>query len=280
MQIRDLTTLDECRRVVELEKTIWGYTDSDDVVGVPILVVTIKRGGILLGAFDDRGAMVGFVYSLPGLKDGRPMQWSHMLGVLPEARDTGLGATLKLAQRRRALALGIDLVEWTYDPLQALNAHLNFAKLGVVVSEYEENIYGESSSTLHRGNPTDRFVAQWWLRKAHVERRIAGKTGPPARTNGVLDSPQVNEVTRQGEWLLPAGHDLERTQRRLLVEIPAGFGEMLTREPELAQRWRLATREIFTRYFARGYRAVDFFLDNRSRAGRYLLAHADDAEMA
>ena len=116
---------------------------------------------------------MGCAYSLPGIKDGRPTQWSHTLGVVPGARGTGLGTELKLAQRRRALAMGLDLIEWTYDPLQALNAHLNFTKLGAVVEEYEVNIYGDSSSPLHKGNPTDRFVAEWWIRKPHVERRLA-----------------------------------------------------------------------------------------------------------
>ena len=94
------------------------------------------------------------------------MQWSHMLGVAPTARDSGLGTRLKLAQREAAIAMGLELIEWTFDPLQALNAHFNFAKLGVVVEEYEENIYGESSSPLHRGAPTDRFVAAWRITTA------------------------------------------------------------------------------------------------------------------
>ena len=170
MTIRELTTIEDCRAVAALEREIWGYTDAEDVVPPPVLIVSVKRGGILLGAFDPAGEMQGFVYSIPSIKDGRPAQWSHMLGVVPAARDAGLGMRLKLAQRDRALAMGIDLIEWTYDPLQALNAHLNFARLGVVVEEYEENIYGESSSALHRGSPTDRFVAEWRLGAPHVAR--------------------------------------------------------------------------------------------------------------
>ena len=181
MHIRPLTTLEDCRKVAELEKIVWGYTDAEDVVPPPVLIVSIKRGGVLLGAFDDAGEMKGFVYSIPALKDGRPTQWSHMLGVTPDARDSGLGVRLKLEQRHATLAMGIDLIEWTYDPLQALNAHLNFARLGVVVEEYEENIYGESSSPLHRGTPTDRFVAEWRLREPHVERRISSQRAARSR---------------------------------------------------------------------------------------------------
>src|SRR5687767_15531377 len=118
MRIRPLQTLAECRLVAELEKTVWGYTDAEDVVPPPVLMVSIKRGGILLGAFDGHGEMQGFVYSIPGIKDGRLTQWSHMLGVLPQARGAGVGAQLKLAQRAHAIDMGIDLIEWTYDPLQ------------------------------------------------------------------------------------------------------------------------------------------------------------------
>src|SRR5262245_13641505 len=125
MHIRPLTTLDECRQVAALERAVWNYNDAEDIVPPPVLIVSIKRGGILLGAFDDGGVRRGVVYSMPAIKDGRATQWSHMLGVVPEMRAAGLGARLKLAQRDAALAMGLDLVEWTYDPLQAANAHLN-----------------------------------------------------------------------------------------------------------------------------------------------------------
>src|SRR5919109_3276797 len=116
--IRPLTTLEECRQVALLEREVWGYTDAEDVVPPPVLIVSAKRGGILLGAFDERGVMQGFVYSMAAAKDGRLTQWSHMLGVAPGARERGIGVRLKLAQRERALAQGIDLIEWTFDPLQ------------------------------------------------------------------------------------------------------------------------------------------------------------------
>jgi predicted GNAT superfamily acetyltransferase len=272
MQIRDLTTLEDFARVVAMEKTVWGYTDSDDVVGVPILVVTVKRGGILLGAFDDRNEMVGFVYSLPAIRDGRLIQWSHMLAVLPGRRASGVGTALKLVQRERALAMGIDLIEWTVDPLQALNAHLNFAKLGVVVREYEENVYGDSSSPLHRGTPTDRFVAEWWLERQHVLRRIAPPSEESPRAREVFNAPQVNRTRGEGQGLECTSAELGHGESRLFVEIPTSFTEMMERRPDAALAWRLKTREIFEAYFGRGYRAVDFFLDRDAQVARYLLA--------
>ena len=271
MHIRPLTTLDDCRKVAELERIVWGYTDAEDVVPPPVLIVSIKRGGILLGGFDDAGEMKGFVYSIPGLKDGRPTQWSHMLGVAPDARNTGLGLRLKLEQRLAALDLGMDLIEWTYDPLQALNAHLNFARLGCVVEEYEENIYGESSSPLHRGTPTDRFVAEWRIREPHVERRIFG-SGSLVRDSSVSAAPIVNPSQDGQEWIRPVEGQLTLGDRRVLVEIPMGFGDMQQRDPDLALEWRLTTRRIFQHYFGRGYRAVDFILSREARRGQYLLA--------
>jgi predicted GNAT superfamily acetyltransferase len=173
--IRDLHGLDDYRAVVALEQEIWGYTDLNDIVTVPVFIITMKRGGILIGAFDERDRMVGFAFSIVGIKDGKPTQWSHMMGVVSEHRRSGLGRALKLAQRERAIAAGFELMEWTFDPLQALNAHLNFSRLGVVCQEYARNVYGESTSALHKGTPTDRFVVEWHLRAPHcAEQRQRG----------------------------------------------------------------------------------------------------------
>jgi predicted GNAT superfamily acetyltransferase len=267
VSFRDLTSLDDFAGVVELERQIWG-PGYDDVVPVPILAITVKRGGILIGAFE-KDRLVGFVYSIPGIKHDKPTHWSHMLGVVPEYRSAGLGRELKLLQRERALSMNLELIEWTYDPLQAANAHLNFAKLGVVVDEYEENVYGESGSPLHRGNPTDRFVAEWWIQTPHVKERVGegASSRPAARSDGT----PVNVVKPAGEWLECRNVDLSVDAPRITVAIPVGFTDMMSQAPELALSWRMATRSIFMTLFARGYRAEDFFLDRRARTGTYLL---------
>lgn len=239
--LRDLHSIEEFRQIVDLERRIWEYADYADVVTVPVFIITVKRGAILIGAFDESHRMVGFVYSLVGVKNGAAMQWSHMAGVLPACRGKGLGVELKLAQRERAIAAGFDLIEWTFDPLQATNAHLNFRKLGVISDEYAENIYGESSSVLHRGTPTDRLVVQWNIRDPHVERRLHGVVTPPA-----------------------GGPD------RVWLEIPAAFTEMQRDAPDTALEWRMRTRDRFQTHLARGYRVVDFEL-HPNGGGRYLL---------
>jgi predicted GNAT superfamily acetyltransferase len=267
---RDLTTLEEFAAVVELERQIWG-PGYDEVVPVPILAVTVKRGGILIGAFaGDR--MAGFVYSLAGIKAGAPTQWSHMLGVVDEHRNDGVGYQLKLLQRDRALGLGLDLVEWTFDPLQAMNAHFNFAKLGIIVDEYEPNVYGESSSPLHRGNPTDRFVAEWWVRTPRVDQRLAGSR--PMAPAVIVE--RANRSTPAGEWREPIDLDHAPESRRISVEIPTDFTAMLSRAPDLALRWRMVTRQLFTTYLERQYRVVEFFLDRNAGTGTYLLVRRPD----
>jgi predicted GNAT superfamily acetyltransferase len=254
---RDLTTLAEFAEVVELEREIWG-TGYDDVVPLSILSISTFRGGVLIGAFDG-ARMVGFVYSLPGLKHGRPMQWSHMLGVVDEFRNDGLGLRLKMLQRERTLAMGLDLIEWTFDPMQTLNAYLNFTKLGTVVDEYEVNVYGKSMSPLHGGNPTDRFVAQWRIRENTI----------PAVPSGTETA--VNRIDRSAGWPRCTGTVLDAQGPGVLVEIPTGFTDMLAKAPELALEWRLETRRIFTHYFGRGYRAVGFTFDPQAGRGTYLL---------
>lgn len=293
IRIRHLTTIDEFRQVVALEQAIWGYTDLGDIVTVPVFIFTVKRGATLIGAFDE-DRMVGFAYAVVGMKDGQPMLWSHMTGVLPEYRG-GLGYRLKLAQRTRALSQGYELIEWTFDPMQAMNAHFNFAKLGGVVEEYAENFYGESTSALHRGTPTDRLIVSWRIGEPHVVGRLdptiaeastsakaavdetAGKQTSARRavSHEVGEAPVVNVTAMDGDWREVRRIDLAVDERRVWIEIPTGFTQMQQLAPDRALQWRLQARQMFQAYFARGYRAVDFVLQRDAGIGRYLLARKD-----
>ncbi len=151
------------------------------------------------------------------------MQWSHMLGVRAECRASGIGRELKLEQRRVSLAMGIDLMEWTFDPLVAVNAHLNFRRLGVVVEEYVVNVYGDSVSPLHKGAPTDRFIAQWRMRSPRVEAALRGAE-PPAGGDAWGDVPWRQRRRPSGRLARRAApatwHDSEP---RLAVAIPPRF---------------------------------------------------------
>ena len=270
MQIRDLTSLDDFAAVVSLQRDIWG-PEYDDVVPLSMLAVAVKRGGILVGAFEPSGSLAGFCFSVPGFKHGRSLQWSHMLGVRPMLRGAGLGYRLKLEQRDRTLARALDLIEWTFDPLLVTNAHLNVTRLGVVVDEYLENVYGASTSPLHHGAPTDRFVAAWYVASVHVRRRL--EAGPiVARDARVAEAPTILATRRAGEWREPADEPpLDRDDPRVVLEIPTDFGKMLGAAPDLAQEWRSVTRRTFQTYFARGYRVVDFMSDRDEGRAGYLL---------
>lgn len=279
MDIRLLTTLDDFRRVVALEQEVWGLTGAEDVVTVPVLVASVRVGASLHGAFDEAGELVGFAYALPGWFDGRLVMWSHAAGVRAGVRRSGIGVALKRAQREYALSRGVDLMVWTYDPLMVQNAHFNFNRLGVVVHEYERNVYGTSASPLHAGAPTDRFVARWWLRDPRVEARLtavsAGVTGPEPEPGGPRDTVAfeaagtaapdaepdallVNDVSERGGWPAPAQARLDADAGRLRVLIPFAFDRMLREAPDVAIAWRLHSREVFETYFARGYGVVGF----------------------
>lgn len=162
IEIRQLFQLDEFRDVMRLQQEIWGFADIE-LLPLRFLVVVSRVGGHVFGAYDGV-EMIAFCFAIPGIKPGNvPYLHSHMLGVLPGYRDFGIGRKLKLRQREEALSRGIELIEWTFDPLELKNAYLNIVKLGAIVRRYSENQYGVTASPLHGGLPTDRCYAEWWL---------------------------------------------------------------------------------------------------------------------
>jgi predicted GNAT superfamily acetyltransferase len=176
LEIRPLTTLEQFERCVVLQLEVWGYSDGD-LIPRRVFLVAQRIGGQVLGAFDG-DVIVGFAMALPGYRDGHPYLHSHMLAVLPDYRNAGLGRRLKLAQRDDAVARGFDLMEWTYDPLEIKNAHLNLARLGAISRRYKADFYGPSSSPLQGGLPTDRLYAEWWLRSPRVTSTLRGEAQP------------------------------------------------------------------------------------------------------
>lgn len=171
-EIRELTEHQEFAEAVHLQKVIWGFEELE-LLPVRLFVVATKIGGQVLGAFD-QGRMVAFLLAIPGLKPGGKFYLhSHMMGVLPDYRNAGIGRMLKLRQRQLAQSREIPLVEWTFDPLETKNAFFNIERLGAVVRRYVLNQYGTTTSTLHGGLPTDRCVAEWYLGSPRVEQLLA-----------------------------------------------------------------------------------------------------------
>jgi predicted GNAT superfamily acetyltransferase len=187
IEIRQLSSLDEFSDVLRLQQVIWGFADIE-LLPLRFLVVVSKVGGHVFGAYDG-AEMVGFCFAIPGVKTGGvktggvktgglPYLHSHMLGVLPEYHNAGIGRRLKLRQRDEALSRAIELIEWTFDPLELKNAFLNIEKLGAIVRRYYPNQYGTTSSPLHGGLPTDRCIAEWWIGTPRVRSILAGETVP------------------------------------------------------------------------------------------------------
>lgn len=302
VRIRDLRSLEECRAVVAIQEAVWGR--DGETVPASVLMVSAKRGGILLGASTSvvgglppsRGAsadrhglggggqpaagnLAGFVWSMPGIRDdGRRTHWSHMLGVLPEYREHRLGERLKWAQRERALQQGAELIEWTFDPLQAANAHFNLHVLGGVGASYGIDIYGALAGPLHRGTPTDRLIVEWNIAAPHVVRRhSARQTGAmgarlQARSADVLTAPLAIETVERDGWVEAGTVTNPGKERRILLPIPPRFLEMQQEATDIALAWRLAVRGVMTDALSQGYRAVDFLLNRERGGGAYLLA--------
>jgi len=179
IEIRRCHELDELKACVALQKEVWNFSDYD-LIPLRLFVVAEKIGGQVIGAFD-AGELVGFAMSIPGARDGKAYLHSHMLAVRESYRNSGIGRRLKLFQRDDALKRGFDLIEWTFDPLEIKNAWLNIEKLGAIARRYNVNQYGISSSPLQGGLPTDRLVAEWWLRSERVESLLKTGAHPPLK---------------------------------------------------------------------------------------------------
>ncbi len=185
--LRKCQGLDELRACVALQKQVWNFSDVE-LVPLRIFVVAEKIGGQVIGGFDSR-ELVGFAFAIPGFRAGRAYLHSHMLAVLPEYRNAGLGRRLKLFQRDEAMARGFELIEWTFDPLEIKNAYLNIERLGAIARRYHVNQYGITSSPLQGGLPTDRLLAEWWLKSKRVESLLANETRTPFQTLKTISVP-------------------------------------------------------------------------------------------
>jgi predicted GNAT superfamily acetyltransferase len=270
MVIRDIVDVEEMRAVEELQKEVWGLSDRD-VASVFMMAATNAVGGVLVGAFDG-ATLVGFAYGFVGLESGRTILHSDMLAVLPAYRGRDVGFRLKLAQRERALARGLRVMTWTFDPLQSRNARLNFGKLGVLSDRYFVNFYGEQSSSFLHTTGTDRLWVSWLLDSPRVCARAAGRA--PDEVSALPgESPALVRVGRDDA---PESFDEVEALKggRVLVEIPGDIGALQKQNPSLAFEWRLATRRAFTSALGAGYVVEEFFRTKRDGrgAGVYVLA--------
>ncbi|HZF10615.1 MAG TPA: hypothetical protein VFE33_17655 [Thermoanaerobaculia bacterium] len=258
--LRPLTSPEDFAAGVELQRATWGESFAEAVPG-SILKICQKVGGVAAGAFaagepgGDGGAggeerLLGFVFGLTGVRYGRLAHWSHMLAVLPAARDLGLGTRLKLYQRDLLLPLGVESVYWSFDPLEARNAHLNLHRLGGEIEEYVEEMYAdEMGSELAKGIGTDRLIVDWQIGGERVRRALAGELPPGGERFGTapVAPPAALEELPEAPWVR--------------IEVPANIQERKAENLEEAVAWRAATRRAFESYLGRGYRVETFYRD-------------------
>ncbi len=265
IQIRELTTLKDFQDCVQLQRVIWGFDDPYDIVPLPLLMISARNDGVVLGAFN-KDEMIGFVYGLPGTHKGQKVQWSHMLAVYPAYQNSDIGYKLKKAQYSMSQEKGYEVIEWTYDPLESRNAHFNLRKLGCIAKEYEINIYGETSSPLHSGSPTDRLIAHWQIPPFNKDENW----------NTLPQQPElVTRVVRGDDGFLRIQDvDLDCKEPFLFLEIPENMQQLKMKLPDEALRWRFKTRDVFTNYFDKGYVAYSFLHWKQSVPARsfYILA--------
>ncbi|MGA8025782.1 MAG: GNAT family N-acetyltransferase [Bryobacteraceae bacterium] len=235
--IDQLGSVEEFAAAVRLQQEIWGFEDLE-LLPLRLFVVASKIGGQVLGAFDG-AKMVAFCLCIPGLKPGgKYYLHSHMLGVLPQYRNTGVGRKLKLKQREYAIAGGIDLIEWTFDPLETKNAFFNLERLGAIARRYVHNQYGTTSSHLHGGLPTDRLVAEWWIQSSRAE-------------------------------AICNGEPFQRPMAQARISVSSDIAELREKDPERARRIQTSIGKQFDRLFQEELAVIEF--EKNENEGTYLL---------
>lgn len=242
--VRKCEALEEMQACFALQKEVWKFSDAE-LVPVRIFVLATKIGGHVIGAFDGQ-ELIGFALAIPGMRGGHSYLHSHMLAVRQQYRNGGLGRRMKLFQRDDALARGFDLMEWTFDPLEIKNAYLNIEKLGAIARRYNVNQYGITSSPLQGGLPSDRLVAEWWMKSERV--------------TGLL-----------------SGAGLPKFERRLRVDVPAQVYEWKASTAARPRAFEVQerNREQLTKAFAAGLSVLGYERDEKGN-GRFWLGAWDE----
>jgi len=265
--IRLLESPEDMTLVEELQRAVWPGSETD-VVPAHIFITAIHNGGLVIGAFNE-DELIGFVFGFPGIDfipDGpRPKHCSHMMGIRPGQRDSGVGFALKRAQWQMVRKQGIDHITWTYDPLLSRNAYLNISKLGAVCNTYRRSEYGDMRDGLNAGLPSDRFQVDWWINTRRVERRLGKRARRPLKLDNFSKAdlhPIYTPHIGTSDLLQPPDFFSPLEGNLLLAEIPSNFGALKDADFALARDWRFFSREVFETAFAAGYIITDFIYDN------------------
>ncbi|CAN5708866.1 MAG: hypothetical protein H0U67_10885 [Gemmatimonadetes bacterium] len=261
--IRALSTADDFRACANLQRLTWGAEFADLVPG-HLMKIAQRIGGVAAGAFDESGVLLGFVFGMTGVRNGSPVHWSDMLAVRPESRGLGIGRLLKQHQRRQVLALGVPVIEWSFDPLVARNAHLNLVRLGATVSDYVVDMYGQSTSDLHDGLGTDRLIVSWPSMSGSGSQPMAE---PAERATAALNTIDDGYDHQSRAPAVASG------EGQIRIAIPLDIHEVRAASTERAREWRESTRASFLAAMSDGYRVKTFETDRNSGHGDYVLEH-------
>jgi chorismate synthase len=264
--IRALETADDFRACADLQRLTWG-AEFTDLVPAHLMKISQRIGGLAAGAFDESEALLGFVFGMTGVRNGSLVHWSDMLAVRAESRGLGFGRLLKQYQREQLLAIGVPLIEWSFDPLVARNAHLNLVRLGAEVSEYVVDMYGESTSDLHQGLGTDRLVVGWSI----VSDPGGGSSRGLPAMQGAWPETSSRVAARGRESDSPSAPGVEGSHRQIRISIPLDIHQVRAASPEAARGWRDSTRASFLEAMRDGYRVITFETDRDARLGHYVL---------
>jgi chorismate synthase len=237
----------EYQACVDLQKATWGDCPGE-IIYRTTFIISQKVGGITAGAFDAENRLLGFVFGLTGVQNGR---------------------RLKLYQREWLLDMGVEIMQWTYDPLVARNAHFNLNRLGARINEYVINIYGETTGDiLSKGIGTDRFIVEWRMAEEHAVNTIQGKREKAHRAS--VDVPILNTAMDKEGTLIPVDNSLDE-HPAVRVEVPENILAIQNTSLDLAARWRANTRRVFTHYLHRGYGVDSFYREPDSQRCFYVL---------
>lgn len=274
--IREPYSIDDFLKLMNVQISIWSMPNYSEAVTYHMIIAAHRNGGVVLGAFEeDTGQAIGLVYSIPGYVDGTLYLYSHLTGVVPKYRYKGIGYLLKLWQRRIALEKGYYLIKWTFDPMQSSNAFFNIVKLGVVVRRFYPNYYGELMDEINRGMPSDRFIAEWWIRSPRVKEVVEGKRSRQDLDEIMSLKPLIaNKVSIVNGVPIITDYKLDSRNDLVLVEIPGELDKLRKYSMDLVLKWRSVLREIFAYYInSMGYIVVGFtsFIDNGLRRSYYVL---------
>jgi predicted GNAT superfamily acetyltransferase len=279
--IKRLESFQEYLEIENLQKSIWGFSETQ-IVPSSLLIDIQRHGGLVLGATDrTTGKVVAFLIGYLGWRNGQVKHCSDMMGVLPDFRSKQIGCQLRLRQRNYVLSQGIRLVTWIFDPLEGINACLSVRKLAAISRTYYRDLFGDNFGSFNAGLPTDRLQVEWWIKSPRIQRHLEqGSSSSGLQQVLAANGAVVNQINRTENLPKVVSCNLNLSDPVLLIEIPDNIHLIKAKDTALAMDWRLSIRETLETYFARNYVIMDFLteLHGVHRRNYYVLQHSSSLE--